>query len=190
MDLTMRLHAYRDAHHQRYRIAFDPHPLCWTQAPEDWASLRSQRCRWRRGLLQVLWRHRCMLGNRRFGTVGLGSLPYLVVFEGLGPLLEVTGYVVTTAAALLGILNWQHYRALILVSLLFGAATTLLAVLLSDIATRRYLRGRDLFLLVGAALLENCGYRQLNSWWGFIGTMQALTGKGGWGVMKRQSFGS
>jgi cellulose synthase/poly-beta-1,6-N-acetylglucosamine synthase-like glycosyltransferase len=25
------------------RIAFDANPLCWTQAPEDWQSLRSQR---------------------------------------------------------------------------------------------------------------------------------------------------
>ena len=67
---------------------------------------------------------------------------------------------------------------------------TLLAVLLSDIATGRYMHGRELFLLVGAALLENCGYRQVNSWWGCVGTLQAFTGKGGWGTMKRQSFGS
>ncbi len=188
MDLTMRLHAYRDAHRERFRIAFDPHPLCWTQAPEDWASLRSQRCRWRRGLLQVLWRHRRVLGNPRFGAVGLGSFPYVAVFEGIGPVLEVTGYVVTTAAALAGILDWHHYRVLIVVSLLFGAAATLLSVLLSDIATKRYMHGRDLFLLVGAALLENCGYRQINSWWGCVGTVQALTGKGGWGAMKRRAF--
>jgi len=190
MDLTIRLHAYRGAHRERFRIAFDPHPLCWTQAPEDWRSLRSQRCRWRRGLLQVLWRHRRVLGNPRFGTVGLGALPYVAVFEGLGPLLETTGYVVTTAAALLGILDWQHYRVLIVASLLFGAAATLLAVLLSDIATQRYMRGRDLFLLIGTALLENCGYRQINSWWGCVGTVQAFTGKGGWGAMKRRAFDS
>lgn len=190
MDLTLRLHGYRGPGGERFKIAFDPHPLCWTQAPEDWASLRSQRCRWRRGLLQVLWRHRRVVGNPRFGTVGLGSIPYMVVFEGLGPLLETIGYVVTTAAALLGILNWHHYRLLILVSLLFGAAATLLAVLLSDIATRRYMHGRELFVLVGTALLENCGYRQINSWWGCVGTLQALTGKGGWGTMRRQSFGS
>jgi len=71
---------------------------------------------------------------------------------------------------------------------LFGAASTLLAVLLSDVASRRYNRGRDLALLVTIAILENVGYRQLNSWWGCVGTVQALTGKGGWGQMRRRAF--
>jgi hypothetical protein len=48
--------------------------------------------------------------------------------------------------------------------------------------------GRDLVLLVAVVLLESCGYRQLNSWWGCVGTFQALSGKGGWGVMQRRAF--
>jgi hypothetical protein len=50
------------------------------------------------------------------------------------------------------------------------------------------MRGRDLGLLMAAAVLENCGYRQLNSWWSCVGTIQAVTRKRGWGVMKRQVF--
>jgi cellulose synthase/poly-beta-1,6-N-acetylglucosamine synthase-like glycosyltransferase len=188
MDLTIRLQRFYRARRQPVRIAFDPYPLCCTQAPEDLTSLRTQRCRWRRGLLQVLWRQRRMIGNPRFGTVGLGILPYVVIFDGLGPLLEISGYGLATLAALLGWLDWNHYRVLLAVSLLFGAAVTLLAVFLSDVTTRRYMRGRDLLVLVAAAILENCGYRQLNSWWGCVGTVQALTGRGGWGVMKRRTF--
>jgi tetratricopeptide (TPR) repeat protein len=30
--------------------------------------------------------------------------------------------------------------------------------------------------------------QQLNAWWGCVGTVQALTGKGGWGPMKRRAF--
>jgi cellulose synthase/poly-beta-1,6-N-acetylglucosamine synthase-like glycosyltransferase len=188
MDLTVRLQRYFRARRQPFRIAFDPNPLGWTQAPEDFRSLRSQRCRWRRGLLQVLWRHRGMIGNPRFGVVGLGVLPYTAVFEGLGPLLEASSYVLTALAALLGFLNWQYFGIMVGVSVLLGTATTLLAVLLSDVATRRYMRGRDLVLLVVVVLLENCGYRQVNAWWGCVGTVQALTGKSGWGVMKRRAF--
>ena len=188
MDLTLRLQRFYRSRRQPSRIAFVPLPLCWTQAPEDLASLRSQRCRWRRGLLQVLWRHRRVIGNPRYGIVGWGVLPYTTIVEGFGPLLEVSGYVITTAAALLGFLNWYHYRVLLAVSVLFGAASTLLAVLLSDVASRRYNRGRDLALLVTVAILENVGYRQLNSWWGCVGTVQALTGKGGWGQMRRRAF--
>jgi len=188
MDLTLRLQRHFRAQRRPARIAFVPVPVCWTQAPEDLPSLRAQRCRWRRGLLQALWRYRGVIANPRYGAVGMVVLPFTTFFEGVGPLIEVVGYFVTTIAALIGLLNWSHYRVLLAVSVLFGASTTMLAVLLSDLTARRYLRGRDLALLCAAALLENVGYRQLNSWWGCVGTFQALTGKGGWGPMKRRAF--
>jgi cellulose synthase/poly-beta-1,6-N-acetylglucosamine synthase-like glycosyltransferase len=188
MDLTMRLQRHFRGRREPIRIAFDPYPLGWTQAPEDWRSLRSQRYRWRRGLLQVLWRHREVLGRPRFGVVGLAVIPYILVFEGLGPLLEITGYCVTAGAALLGLLNWQMLGIVTAVSVLFGAAVTMLSVLMSDVATHRYMGGRDLVLLIAIALLESCGYRQLNAWWGCVGTAQALRGPATWGVIKRRAF--
>jgi cellulose synthase/poly-beta-1,6-N-acetylglucosamine synthase-like glycosyltransferase len=188
MDLTLRLQRYYRAARLPFRIAFDPAPLCATQAPEDWQSLRSQRRRWRRGLMQVLWRHRGMIVNPRYGLVGLGSLPYVAIFEGLAPLLEFVSYVLMMVALLLGAVDWRHYAAVVVVWSLLGTAVTMTAVLLNDLVTGRYLAGTDLARLVVTALVENCGYRQLNTWWGFIGTVQALTGKGGWGTMKRRAF--
>jgi len=190
IDLTTRLQKYCRERREPFRITFDPNILCWTQAPEDWASLRGQRWRWRRGLIQVLWRHRGMIGNPRYGIMGMGVLPYIFIIEGLGPLIEVSGYVVTTVAFAFGFLNWWHYLLLLGVSTLFGWAATLLAVLLSDVSTGRYMSGRDLGLLVLITIVECVGYRQLVSWWGVVGTVQAMTGKGGWGVMKRRAFES
>src|SRR5581483_3885124 len=85
IDLTIRLQQHFRARGEPIRIAFDPNPLGWTQAPDDWRSLRSQRYRWRRGLLQSLWRHRRVIGRARFGVVGLLVLPYMLVIEGVGP---------------------------------------------------------------------------------------------------------
>ena len=188
LDLTLRLQRHFRAAQRPARIAFVPVPVCWTQAPEDLQSLKAQRCRWRRGLLQSLWRFRGLVGNPRYGVVGTVMLPSTTFFEGLGPLLEIAGYVITTLAVVFGLLDWTHYRVLMATSILLGAATTLLAIFLSDLSARRYLRGRDLAILCLAALLENLGYRQLNAWWGCVGTFQALTGKGGWGSMKRRAF--
>jgi cellulose synthase/poly-beta-1,6-N-acetylglucosamine synthase-like glycosyltransferase len=188
LDLTLRLQQYYRARGEPIRIAFDPNPLAWTQVPDDWLSLRSQRYRWRRGLLQVLWRHRRMIGNPRYGVVGIAVLPYILAIEGAGPLLEFGGYAVTAGAAMLGVLNAGFFLALVAVSILTGLAVTLLAVLMSDVATRRYMGGRDLVLLVVVALLESVGYRQTNAWWGCVGTAQALSGRGGWGAMKRRAF--
>jgi len=188
MDLTVRLQQHFRAKHQPFRIAFDPVPLCSTQVPEDWASLRSQRFRWRLGLMQVLWRHRRMIGNPRLGLFGVGALPYLTVFDGLGPILEISGYILTTVAAIIGVLDWPHYGLLVVVSLLFGVAASLVAVFLNDMVTGRYLGGRDLVLLITVAILENFGYRQLNSWWSCVGTIRSLTHKQEWGVLKRRVF--
>ena len=129
-----------------------------------------------------------MIGNPRFGAVGLFPLPYIAFFEGLGPLLEIGGYGVTILAAALGYLNWKYCGVMVAVSVLFGVAVTLLAVLLNDVTSRRYMRGPDLVLLIAVAILESLGYRQINSVWGCIGTVQSMTGKGGWGTMKRQAF--
>jgi cellulose synthase/poly-beta-1,6-N-acetylglucosamine synthase-like glycosyltransferase len=188
MDLTIRLQRHYRELRQPFVISFDPNPLAWTQAPEDWQSLKGQRCRWRRGLLQVLWRYRRLIGNPRYGIVGVGILPYTALVEGFGPLLETGGYIIVTIAALLGFLNWTSWAVLIAVSFLCGTAMTFVAVVLSDVATHRYMGGFDLILLVIAVLVENCGYRQMNSWWGCIGTYQTLTGKRGWGEMKRKAF--
>lgn len=188
MDLTLRLQQHFRARRQPFRIGFIPVPVCWTQAPEDFASLGSQRKRWRRGLLQSLWRHHRIIANPRYGTVGMIALPYMLAFEGLAPLIEMTGFAVTTLAVIFGFLNWHHYRVLLAASILFGAAVTLMAVFLNDFTSRRYLRGRDLAILCLAAVLENVGYRQLNAWWGLIGTIQAMAGTGGWGPMKRRAF--
>jgi hypothetical protein len=129
-----------------------------------------------------------MIGNPRYGVLGLFALPYLAFFEGLGPLIELTGYVVTTAAALLGILNWEHYRVLLTASVLLSAATALLAVLLDDATVRRYPPTRELVAVSVVSVVENLGYRQLTAWWGCVGTWQSLRGGGTWGSIKRKEL--
>ena len=188
MDLTVRLQQHFRRRREPFRIVFIPSPLCFTQAPEDWISLRSQRLRWRRGLLQVLWRHRAMIGNPRYGVVGMGMLPYTVVFEGLAPLLEFSSYLIMSIVFLMGGVDLRHYVLVVLIWTLFGTAVTMTAVLLNDVATHKYMRGGDLVRLIAVALVENYGYRQLNAWWGCVGTIQAITGTGGWGTMKRRAF--
>jgi GT2 family glycosyltransferase len=190
MDLTLRLQRHFRRRREPFRIVFDPNPICWTQAPEDWISLRSQRWRWRRGLLQVLWRHRGMIGNPRYGLVGIVTLPYTVVFEGLAPLLEFSSY-----ANRDGHRVWRRHR---LAALLRGGPD-LDALRDGGVDDRRpaqrrrhaplHARGVDLVRFVIVAFCENYGYRQLNGWWGAVGTFQAVTGIGaGWGTMKRRSF--
>ena len=188
MELVVRLHRLYRERNEPYRIVFRPDPVCWTQAPEQVRSLAGQRNRWQRGTLQVLSRHRAMIGNPRYGIVGLASLPYYVIFEALGPLIEVTGYAVTILACAFGLLDWRFAQLLFLVAVCYGALISLAAVVLEELSFGRYPRIRDLLRLALYGVAENFGYRQLTTWWRLRGTIHFLLGHAEWGVMTRQGF--
>jgi len=188
MELVTRLHRVHRERKQRYRIVFQPDPVCWTEAPESRAVLARQRNRWQRGTLQVLSHHRRLLFNPRYGVVGLFAMPYYLLFEALGPVIETAGYVVTLAAIPLGLLDLRFAQLLFLSAVMYGTMISLLSVVLEEISFRRYLRVSDLLTMVLFGFLENFGYRQLTTWWRLQGVVDFLRGKQDWGAMTRKGF--
>jgi cellulose synthase/poly-beta-1,6-N-acetylglucosamine synthase-like glycosyltransferase len=188
MELCVRLHRIMLDRKQPYRLVFLPDPVCWTEVPESTKILGNQRNRWQRGLFQVLGYHRKMIGNPRYGVVGMVALPYYVLFEALGPLIEISGYVVTIGALYYGLINWRYAELMFLLSVVYGTLISLAAVVLEEISYRRYKRVSDLLLLIGLGVVENFGFRQLTTWWRLKGTYDFLRGKGGWGAMTRTGF--
>jgi hypothetical protein len=55
---------------------------------------------------------------------------------------------------------------------------------------RRFEKASDLVVLALAAVLENFGYRQLNSCWRLYGLWRWLRGDQSWGGMTRKGFGA
>ncbi|HZN97815.1 MAG TPA: glycosyltransferase family 2 protein, partial [Gemmatimonadales bacterium] len=92
MELVVRMHRNRRERRLPYRIGFVPDPICWTEVPEKFRTLRRQRTRWQRGLIDTLLRHRGMMGRPRYGNVGMIALPGFLVFEMVSPLVEMSGY--------------------------------------------------------------------------------------------------
>ena len=90
-ELILRLHRHHRELSRPCRITFFPDPICWTECPEDLRSLVRQRDRWQRGLIGMVMRHKDMIGRPRYGRIGLGAMPYYVVFELLGPTIECSG---------------------------------------------------------------------------------------------------
>ena len=136
----------------------------------------------------MLGYHRNMIGNPRYGVVGMLALPYYVLFEALGPVIEISGYVVTIGALYFGLINWRYAELMFLLSVVYGTLISLAAVVLEEISYRRYKRVSDLLLLIGLGVIENFGFRQLTTWWRIKGTYDFLRGKGGWGAMTRTGF--
>lgn len=190
MELVVRLHRMYRERRQPYRVVFQPDPVCWTEVPESLAMLGRQRNRWQRGTLQVLTFHRTLIFNPRFGWLGMFSLPYYLLFEALGPVVEVAGYGVTVGAVGFGLIDWHYAELLFLVAVVFGALNSVAAVLLDELSFRRYPRLRDVSMLALVGVLENFGYRQLTTLWRIRGIVDFLRGKQSWGAMTRKGFAS
>jgi cellulose synthase/poly-beta-1,6-N-acetylglucosamine synthase-like glycosyltransferase len=188
MEVIVRLHRMFRERREKYRIVFRPDPVCWTEVPEQIGMLARQRNRWQRGTLQSMSRHRKMLLNPRYGVVGMGAMPYFLIFEGLAPVIELAGYLFTIGGLLLGLLQWQPAAQLFLASVIYGALVSVAAVVLEEVSFRRYPRLVDLLRLSMYGILEHFGYRQLTLWWRLRGTWDFIRGRAEWGTMVRRGF--
>ncbi|MGH7510172.1 MAG: glycosyltransferase family 2 protein [Gemmatimonadales bacterium] len=186
MELVVRMHRYLHDRKRRYRVGFVPDSVCWTEVPESLRVLRRQRTRWQRGLIDTLWRHRGMIGHPRYGMVGLVSLPGFAVFEMLSPLIEFSAYLLLPVLWQFKLFNVSYATAFLVLSVLYAVLVSVLAVLLEDIAFRRYPRLRDVGVLLLATLLENLGYRQLTVWWRVRAFWEFWRGDLSWGTMERR----
>jgi cellulose synthase/poly-beta-1,6-N-acetylglucosamine synthase-like glycosyltransferase len=187
-ELCVRLHRKARDERRPYRLVFVPDPVCWTEVPTRLRQLGGQRNRWHRGLVDTLWRHRQMIGNPRYGAVGMLSLPFFVAFEFLGAFIEMFGYVTVVVSLALGIVNVSFALVFFTVAVLSGVLLSLAAVLLDDLAFRRYEQQGELLRLVAYCIAENFGYRQLMTSYRVRGFFAYLRGNQAWGEIRRVGF--
>ncbi len=188
MELIVKLHRHFRDRAEPYNILFVPDPVCWTEAPESLAVLRRQRTRWQRGLCEVLVRHRGMMFNPKYGRIGWIGLPIFVLFDIVGPFLDLLGLVLVPLFWWLGILSWQFMAAFFAVVVGYGVFLSMMALVLAEAALFKTTRKRDMVLCALGAIAENFGYRQLNLLWRIEGIWQYLRKKKTWGEMTRTGF--
>lgn len=188
MELVLRLKRLSYEHGGPGKIAFVPDPVAWTEVPESLKVLGRQRDRWHRGLADVLWRHRRMALNPRYGVTGLVVYPYYAFVELLAPVFEAVGLISLAAGLILGIVDWNFAALFYLTAYGLGTALTAFTLILEDISFHRYDTFRDRVLLLSWALLENFGYRQMTVYWRLRGLWKFLRGKKDWGAMERKGF--
>ncbi|TCS71500.1 cellulose synthase/poly-beta-1,6-N-acetylglucosamine synthase-like glycosyltransferase [Sulfuritortus calidifontis] len=188
MELVVRLHRLYRQNKKPYRVVFVTDPICWTEAPEDLRTLKNQRVRWQRGLMESLWFNRSLMFHRNGGLVGWLAFPFALFFEGLGPLIELGGFLILTLATLTGAISWPAFGVFLLLAVGVGLLLTSSALLLEEITFHVYPRPAQVARLYLAMLGENVGFRQLNSWWRLLGLWRWLIGtKGHWGEMQRSA---
>ena len=186
MELVVRMHRLLRAQKRPYRIAYVPEPICWTEAPEDLGTLARQRIRWQRGLIESLKLNLSLLFNVRAGSVGMLAFPFFLLIECLGPVFEVLGFLLLLVAALIGVLSVESFLLVTALSVALGVLLSTSSFLFEQMSFRIYPRLGQTLKLFFYAVIENFGYRQLNSIWRMYGTWLHLRRiPAVWGEMKR-----
>ncbi|MDP1794914.1 MAG: glycosyltransferase, partial [Acidimicrobiales bacterium] len=169
-------------------VRFIPDPVAWTEVPSSLRVLGRQRDRWQRGLADVLWRNRRVAFNPRYGVLGMVVMPYFILVELLGPVIEAVGLLTLAAGLALGYLNVSFAIVFFLVAYGYGLVLTAVTLALEEFSYRRFPRLRDLALLLAWGVLENVGYRQVTVVWRLRGMWKYLRRNTEWGAMARQGF--
>lgn len=188
MEIVVRLHRHFRERRAPYRIAYVPEPVCWTEAPETLRTLSRQRSRWHRGALETFFRHQIMLFNPRYGRMGFIGLGQVLLFDVAGPLVELAGYILIPLMWFLGVLSFDYVFAYLAVTFALGVATSVGALAIEEAELHRFPKVGDLIALSFAAVLENFGYRQLNSLWRLQGLWQWFRRDRTWGEMGHKGF--
>jgi cellulose synthase/poly-beta-1,6-N-acetylglucosamine synthase-like glycosyltransferase len=188
MELVLRIHRKLREAKTNYRIRFVPDPVCWTEGPETYALLGRQRNRWQRGLMESLWLNKRMIMNPRYGIMGLIVMPYLVLIELVGGILEVPGYVCIVLSYCFGLMNTSFFISFLIIAFLFGVILSMGAIVIEEFSFRKFPTLKDLLRLFLYSILENFGYRQMYAWWRLKGTLQKFFGVTTWGRMERRGF--
>jgi len=187
MELVLRMRRYKAERNEKYEVTYIPDPLCWTEAPADFKSMRKQRTRWTRGLIESLWTHKKMMLNPKYSRLGLLGYPYWFFFEWLSPLVAFSGIVYTIYLAIIQKLNIPFFLLLYLFVYTFAVSLSIWAVLFEEITFHKYGRKRDVLRLIASSFLEPF-FLPMHTLFAVIGNIEALFGKQGWGKAKRTGF--
>ena len=187
MELVVRIRRLMRELKLSFKICYAFNANCWTEVPEDRKSLRKQRYRWHRGLIEILVFHRKMLFNPRYGRTGIIAIPYFFLFEMIGPILEMEGYLMVIAAILLGIINQQIALLLFISSILLGTLISIASLVIAEKDVVHF-RMREICLLIFYAFIENFGPRQIISLWRVGGYFKMFGKNSGWGKPIRKGF--
>ncbi|MDO9492967.1 glycosyltransferase family 2 protein [Acetobacterium sp.] len=187
MELVVRISRQMKEDKRPFRILYAYNANCWTEVPEDIKTLKKQRYRWHRGLIEILTFHRKMMFNPSYGRIGIIAMPYFYIFEMLGPLFEIQGYLMVLLSVFLGIFNAEIAIILFISMVLMGILVSVSSLLISEKNGQNFSR-KELWILVFYAIIENFGVRQFFSLWRFGGYINMFRKPVGWQKADRKGF--
>lgn len=150
MELVIRMRGYLEEQNIKYKVAYIPDPLCWTEAPDNYKIFISQRNRWTRGTIETLKKHRKIGFNTKYSVLGMLSYPYWFFFERMAPLIEFVGLIYLGVLVFTNKIRWDYAFGFIIVAYLFTVLFSLIALITEELTYNQYKKkgtGRQLLLI-------------------------------------------
>lgn len=154
MELVVRMRGYMEEQNKKYKVAYIPDPLCWTEAPDNYKIFISQRNRWTRGTIETLKKHRKMAFNPKYNILGMLSYPYWFFFERMAPLIEFVGLIYFLVLIITDKIHWDYAFGFIILAYLFTVFFSLMAIITEELTYNQYKKKGTGIHLIIIALLE------------------------------------
>ena len=187
MDLVARMVRYMCESGEKYLIAQIPETCCWTEGPTSLRVLSRQRTRWGRGLLQFFSVHYDMLWNPVYRQYGGLTLPYILIFELLAPVIEATGYLIVIYLFLINAINYHTIWVAFMAIYTFALFLAMTVISFDIFVGTPYKKKRNYVLMFLAAMMEPIIYHPLSVFFSLRGYWRHIVGRQMvWGAMTRR----
>lgn len=172
-DLTIRI--LRNG----YNVVNCTEAVAITEAPETLKQFMKQRFRWSYGIMQAFWKNRDACFNPKYKGLGMVSLPNILIFQILLPILAPLADVMLIVSLVFNRHNPESLHKIELYYLIFMAVDILVSVI-------AFAFEKENFTKLIWLLPQRFVYRQLMYVILFKSIGRAIKGESqGWGVLKR-----
>lgn len=182
MELVMRMHKYYLEKKEQYSISYAPDAICYTQAPDKFKGLKTQRRRWQVGLIHCMSIHKSLFLDKRWFLAKV----YFLLFEMITPIIELFGMFIMLLSFILGIINLEFllfYYGMIIV---FGVAISTASILLESYVYKDFINTKVILKLIFLSIFEAIGYRQVVSIYRISAFIGYKKNKHKWGTITRR----
>lgn len=189
MDIDCKIWRFIDHNNLSFTLKYVPEVFCWSQVPDDFNTLRTQRDRWARGLTETIWINKNLFLNLNYKVLGIISYPYYVAFEWLTPFIEIFGLAFLIFGSIFGIVDFDLLLGIFIAYYTIGLLLNGVTIGTEYFTGGHYKSRAALKKIIVVALIEPLFYHWINSMIYIQGNLNLIIKpKGSWGKMKRKKI--